>query len=145
MEPTREDKPNWKGRMRSADWTICEDESLTVQSDHDRADIKKILRKYHEVGIVDELNQTEQLYLDCTKFTDFADVQREVARATQTFMALPPHVRRIFKNDVATWLDAAHDEEKRQALVEEGHIDDLEGTVEAPPEETPPEETEPTE
>lgn len=129
----REDQPNWKGRMRSKDWCVCEDESLTVQTDHDRSDIKQIIQRYHRTGIIDELNKAEGLFLDCTQFTDFAQIQREVAKAKELFMELPPRVRKEFNNDVNEWLDAAHDQEKREKLVEKGVIDDLEGTPQDPP------------
>lgn len=132
----REDKPNYRGRLRSADWCVCEDPSLTVQSDHDRADIKKIIKRYHQTGIIDNLNEAEAQFLDCTKFSDYAEIQRELTRAKQQFMEQPPHVRRAFNNDVAEWLDAAHDQEKREALVEAGTIDDLEGSEEEPSGET---------
>lgn len=130
----REDKPNFRGKMRSSSWCVCEEESLTVQTDHDRADIRKIIDRYHRTGIVDELNRTQGLYLDVTEMADFTQVQQEMAKANELFMQLPPHVRREFNNNVAEWLDAAHDQEKREKLVEKSIIDDLEGT---PQDETP--------
>lgn len=126
----REDKPNYRGKMRSENWCVCDEESQTVQSDHDRADIRRIIKRYHQTGIIDELNQTQAQFADCTTFSDFGEIQRQMAKANELFMTLPPHVRKEFNNDVAEWLDAAHDQEKREALVEEGVIDDLEGTPE---------------
>ncbi len=100
--------------------------SLTVQSDAKQADIKEILKKYREVGIVEHLNITEANYRDVTELTDFSDVMRTANEAKQEFMKLPSKVREIFHHDVAIWLDTAHDQEKRTALREAGEISPIE-------------------
>lgn len=98
-------------------------ESLTVQSDAHRADIRNILRQYKQVGIVDNLNRAEAVFKDVSEFTDFSDAMRMASMAEQDFMKLPSKVREIFNHDVAEWLDTAHDPEKRDALVAAGIIE----------------------
>lgn len=112
--------------------TVNDLPSKTIQSDHDQADIKKILQKYKEVGIVDNLRTTETAFADVTNFTDFADVMRHAKEAEHAFMRLPSKVREIFDHDVGTWLDTAHDPEKLASLVEEGKIEPFEQPAAAP-------------
>ncbi len=115
---------DYRGKPRVQ--TINNLPSETLQSDGDRADIKKILKRYKSVGIVDHLNLTESTYQDVSEIGDFADVMRIAQEAEQQFMQLPSKVREIFNHDVANWLDTAHDQEKRLQLLEEGKIETLE-------------------
>lgn len=121
-----EEQLDARGRPRSLYQTINEGPELTVQSDHDKADIRKILKKYREVGIVDNLNATQAQFQDITAFTDYADVMRTAKQAEMEFMKLPSKVREVFNHDVATWLDTAHDQEKRASLAETGEIKSVE-------------------
>ncbi len=118
-----------RGKPRKQYQTVNDGPVMTVQSDAEEADIQKILKKYKEVGIIDHLNVTEATYRDVTTFSDFADVMRTAKEAEKDFMKLPSKVREIFKHDVATWLDTAHDEEKRTALREEGKISPLKSST----------------
>ncbi len=118
---------NARGKPRSDFWTVNDEPSKTVQSDADSADIMKILKKYKEVGIVESLRTTEAVFLDVAEHTDYADVMRTARAAEGEFMKLPSKVRELFDHDVSKWLDAAHDQEKRDALVEAGVIDPPEG------------------
>lgn len=97
--------------------------SLTVQSDAPLADIQEILRKYQQVGIVENLNTAEAMFLDISEFTDYADAMRHAKMAELDFMKLPSKIREIFGHDVGNWLDTAHDEDKRDALVKAGIIE----------------------
>lgn len=115
--------------------------SETVQADAPQADIREIMKRHGATGVVDHLSQVEGVYMDVSKFTDFADVMRTVRQAEMEFMQLPPGVREAFKNDPAEWLDAAHDgisEAQRDRLVKEGF---LEASAEALPPEPPSAET----
>ncbi len=115
---------DYRGKPRSLYQTVNDAPSMTVQSDKDAADITKILDKYKQVGIIDNLNMAEAMFKDVTEFQDFADVMRHAKLAEAEFMKLPSKVREIFGHDVATWLDTAHDEEKRDALVAAGVIEE---------------------
>lgn len=120
-----------RGRMRSESWTVNDMESMTVQSDAHKADISNILSKYKQGLIVDHLNDAEAIFMDVSEFTDFADAMRQSKVAEVSFMKLPSKVREIFHHDVAEWLDAAHDPEKRDALVEAGFIEGPKKVVES--------------
>jgi len=126
-----------RGRLRSDSQTVNDQPSLTIQSDADEADIQKILSKFEQVGIVDNLNRADAMFLDVSEFTDFADLTRQTKAAELEFMKLPSKQREIFGHDVANWLDAAHDQEKRDALVADGDIEadqpDVAGVEQATP------------
>ncbi len=122
-----------RGKARSQFQTSFEgQESMTVQSDAQEADIVHILRKYAQVGLVDNLNMAEAMFKDISEFTDFADAMRHASEAESEFLRLPSKVREIFDHDVANWLDAAHDDDKRDLLREAGIIMDGKGSEEPP-------------
>lgn len=108
-----------RGKPRKAYQTVNKLPSKTVQSEQHQADIKHILRRYREVGIIEHLNITEASFPDVTDLGDFADVMRTAKQAETEFMKLPSKIREKFGHDVATWLDYAHDEEKRASLLKE--------------------------
>lgn len=105
-----------RGRDRSDSQTFNTEPSQTIQSDANAADIRHILSRHSEVGIVENLNQADAMFMDVSEFGDFADVVRQTKVAEVEFLKLPSKTREIFGHDVANWLDAAHDQEKRDAL-----------------------------
>lgn len=127
-----------RGKRRGDFQTVNTLPSETIQSDADNANITKILAKFHDVGVI-QLNDADALFLDVTEFTDFADVMRQSKIAEVEFLKLPSKVREIFNHDVADWLDTAHDQEKRDALVEAGYL----RAPDKPPEPEPPPVVEP--
>jgi len=88
----------------------------TVQADLVRTDIRHILAKYRQVGIVEHMREVDLVYRDVSEFQDFSDLMRQSADARNAFMRLPAKLREVFDNDVSKWLDAAHDPEKIEAL-----------------------------
>lgn len=129
-----EDHADYRGRMRSKSWTVNDEPSQTIQSDAVAADIQTILKAHGVTGFYEHLAGVDAQFLDVTEMTDYADVMREAARAEETFMGLPAEVRSLFGNNVARWLDAAHDKEKRDALAEEAgaEVPTVEGKAEVP-------------
>lgn len=124
MKPTTE-KPeirDARGKLRSQFQTIPDSESLTVQSDAESADIKNILKRHAVtgIGLNDALNLTEEMFPDVSELGDFQDVMLTAKKAEAQFMKLPSKTRELFNHDVATWLDTAHDPEKRAQLLGEG-------------------------
>lgn len=100
-----------------------EGQSMTIQSDAKKSDIKFILAQYRQVGIVENLNQAEAQFRDISEFEDFGAAMLHAKQAESEFMLLPSKVREIFNHDVGQWLDTAHDPEKRDALIEAGIIE----------------------
>lgn len=110
---------DYRGRPRAEYQTVNDEPSKTIQSDAHEADIKTILKKHGMTGIVEHLAQTDAQFVDVTELTDYADVMRITREAEGEFMKLPAKVRALFDHDVAKWLDAAHDQEKRDAVAQE--------------------------
>ncbi len=109
-----------KPRVQTKDF----EESSTIQSDAHNADVNKIMARYHQTGIIESLDESQLMFRDVSEFTDLKDALNQVILAEAEFMKLPSKVREIFEHDVALWLDSAHDEEKRDALVAAGFIED---------------------
>lgn len=109
-----------RGRDRVATENL--EPSMTIQSQADEADIGKILQKYEQVGVLN-LNKAEATFMDVSEMGDFADVARQSKVAEMEFMKLPSKIREIFEHDVANWLDAAHDPDKREKLYEAGFLE----------------------
>lgn len=103
--------------------TVNSDPSLTVQSDAKKADITHIINRYKRGELVTNLNQAEAQFADISAFTDFADAMRHVRTAETEFLKLPSKIRELFNHDVANWLDHAHDEDKREQMVQAGLMD----------------------
>ena len=111
-----------RGKPRSQFQTPHDPEDLCVKSDAEETDINTILRRAGMTGIWEQMDLTEDHFPDVTEIGDFADVMRTAKLAEMEFLKLPPEVRKVFKNDVANWLDTAHDPEKRASLIAEGKL-----------------------
>lgn len=115
------DHTNYRGKKRSQFWTVNDEEDLCVQSDKHLASIQTILKKFN-IGGQDMLDDVEGAFMDVSEFTDFHDLNIQTKEAEAAFMKLPSKVREIFDHDVYTWLDSAHDQEKRDELVARGFL-----------------------
>lgn len=104
------------GRRKPRVQTLNEEPSLTVQSEADQADIKKIIQRYERNGVLIKPSDVDMEFRDVAEFTDFADMMMQTKAAEQKFMALPSKVREVFNHSVYEWLDAAHDSDKLEAL-----------------------------
>jgi len=90
--------------------------SKTVQTDVFRSEIRHVLAKYKQVGIIEHLRSVDLQFRDVSEFSDFADLMFQSKEAEKVFLGLPSKVREVFDHDVAKWLDAAHDPEKVEAV-----------------------------
>lgn len=102
--------------------TVNDEPERTKQSFKDECDINRIMRQFQQTGVVRHLNEARAQYADVSELTDYADALSVVRRAEEMFMSLPSKVRRVFNDDPAAFLDAAHDPAKRDQLVEAGLI-----------------------
>ncbi len=116
--------------------TINEQPSMTVQSDAHLADMNNILKQFAADGM-SALDEADLHYKDVSEFTDLQDALNQARIAELDFLKLPSKVREIFDHDVAVWLDTAHDQEKRDALVEAGFIKAEETPLEGAPTQDP--------
>lgn len=122
-------------RRRPRVRTLNEGESLTVQSDRVRSEMKHILAKYEATGVMVGLGQVDLVYKDVSEFEDYADMQLQLSEARAAFMRLPSKVREVFGHDVSNWLDAAHgrlSDAQRSALTELGVLEAVEDPADVP-------------
>lgn len=102
--------------------TVNEDPEMTKQSFKDECDINFILRDYERSGVVRSLNKARAVFADVSELGDYADALMVVQEAEEAFMALPAKTRKVFNHSPAEFLDAAHDPDKRDLLVQAGLI-----------------------
>jgi len=117
--------------------TVNTMESKTVQSDVFKSEIRHVLAKYRQVGIIEHLRSVDLQFRDVSEFSDFSDLMYQSKQAEGVFMKLPSKVREVFDHDVATWLDVAHDparlEELRPELEKLGVLEPLPAPPPPPP------------
>lgn len=65
----------------------------------DHTDINKIMKKYHQTGMINHLNNRQGQYLDLSKVKDYQQSLDTVIEAQQSFMTLSSEVRKKFNND----------------------------------------------
>jgi len=107
---TKKELLDYRGKPRVQ--TVNDQPSKTIQSDAHLADIQKILGQFGHTGILDSLQDADDVYMDVSEFTDFTTMHAQAEEAKARFMELPSKVREVFNHDVFEWLDAAHDPEK---------------------------------
>jgi len=100
--------------------TVIEGESLTQQHQADEADINKILEKWFRTGVLDHVNQREQVFADATLVPDYATAQLHISIVNDHFMSLPSKDRLFFNNDPGQYLDFVSDPANAEALVKMG-------------------------
>lgn len=103
-------------RRRPRVQTINDEESKTVQSDLARSEIRHILAKYRQTGVITHLREVDLVFRDVTEFEDFRDVMVQSKVAEAEFLKLPSKLREVFDHDVSRWLDVAHDPEKLEEI-----------------------------
>ncbi len=104
---------------------VNEEPGMTKQSFKDGTDINLIIQKYDAQGVLTHLNEAAGSFADVSEISDFQDALDVVRAAEETFMQLGSRARKVFRNSPAEFLDAAHDLEKRELLVEAGLLPEL--------------------
>lgn len=129
-----EERPNGTLRVRR----VNDEPEVTKQSFRDECDINNIISQYKATGVLRHLNSAEARFADVTELRDFSEAMVMVKAAEEVFMELPSSARKVFNHDPAAFLDAAHDPQKRDLLVEAGLVAPLEAPVVPPtPSEVP--------
>jgi len=87
---------------------ICEDPSLTDQSQAADADINTIMARYEKTGTLPDYGQSP-MYGDFSDMPTFMEAQEVLRRGSEAFAALPSRVRAEFDNDPAQFVAFASD------------------------------------
>jgi hypothetical protein len=86
---------------------LCQDPSLTRQSEAEEADINTIVRRFGVTGVLPEVPRPP-VYADFTDHVnDFQTAQNLVISAQRSFAKLSGEVRQLFHDDPAEWVDFA--------------------------------------
>jgi hypothetical protein len=85
----------------------CEDVSLTRQSEAEEADINTIVKRFGVTGVLPNVERPPRYGDFVGLVNDFQTAQNLVVAATRSFEKLPGHVREMFNNDPALWVDYA--------------------------------------
>lgn len=99
----------------------CKDESLTVQSEKDDADLNVIMARYGVTGRMPDVVKVPQ-YGDFTGVSDFQSALNVVRAAQEGFMELPADVRYRFANDPQRLLEFVNDSQNRDEAVRLGLV-----------------------
>jgi len=138
--------PEWDGKLRRNYQQGIEiaarkgSGSMTKQSFKDEVDVKNIVRRYLQTGVMTHVRANPMQYGDFTTVVDYQQAMNSVLAAQDAFMTLPAKIRTRFNNDPGQFLQFVHDpnniEEARQLgllpkLVSEGgtgnRLDTLQG------------------
>lgn len=106
--------------------------SLTRQSERDRADINRIVKR----GIVPPDPNTLQ-FGDFSSGMDFQAAQDRIAQVTESFDSLPAEDRYFFANDPANMLEFMSDPENHDECVEMGLLEPSPPSPPSPPSDSP--------
>lgn len=134
MNPFVRDAFNYDVDEASRDTAlVCLDESLTVQSQKDEADINIILDRF---GVTNQLPGAVR----APTFEDFGDTifdyrtaLEQVVMAQDAFMSMPAKVRSEFDNDPQKFVEFCSDEKNAKRMEELGLLKEKPVVVPAPP------------
>lgn len=98
----------------------CEEETLTQQQYLEPSKIKNIIKKYGNTGLLHQMKDIEPFFDDVTSPMDYQTAQAKIAKANQSFEALPPETRLKFNNDPAEMLDWLNKSENKEEAIKLG-------------------------
>nr|QJB19887.1 MAG: internal scaffolding protein [Microvirus sp.] len=79
--------------------TINSEPSRTSQSEKDQTDINKIMKKYHQTGLLPQFRQKVGTYGDFSQAKTYQQSLDAILTAQAEFMTLPSELRKKFNND----------------------------------------------
>lgn len=93
----------------------CKDDSLTVQSQREDADINVIVKRF---GVTGQLPQSLRMpiYTDFEDVFDYRSAMDVINQADRSFAALPADVRARFLNDPQRFVEFASDEKNLEEM-----------------------------
>lgn len=95
----------------------------TKQAMRDETDVRVIVRKYQQAGVIPRLEAREPWYGDFSNVDDYLTALNRVREAQSAFEALPSVVRDHVGNDPGEFIRLVTDPERRPELVELGLVE----------------------
>lgn len=115
----------------------CKDESLTVQSQKDDADINVLLKRFGITGVLPQ-NVRPPVYADFDAIIDYKSAMDAISAARDSFMAMPADVRDRFKNDPQEFVEFCSNPANLEEMRKLGLAVPAPEPAEPAPEPTPP-------
>lgn len=101
---------------------VTPEESLTLQSEKDEADINLLVKRFGVVGLA-ERQVRRPTYGDFTGVSNYQEAMNALIAANESFMKMPATVRERFHNDPAEFVEFCSNEENLEELREMGLAD----------------------
>lgn len=98
---------------------LCMDESMTVQSEKDSADINIIVERFGVTGMVPVLDKMP-VASEFDAIFDYQTAQNAVVAAREAFAQIPAKIRTRFENDPGKFLEFYYDKANKDELVKMG-------------------------
>lgn len=97
--------------------------SRTKQSEAKSTDINRIMKRYQQTGVLNEVNELRAVYADVSNIGDFREAQEFISQVQQEFLDLPAKIRDRFKNDPGSLIDFLSDDNNREEALQLGLIE----------------------
>lgn len=95
-------------------------ETLTEQSHKDETDIRRIMRKARETGIVNHTSKYQGEYMDMATSLDFQEAQNLIASTNSMWETVPSDIRAQFDNEPGKFVEFMQDNANYQAIADMG-------------------------
>lgn len=99
---------------------LCDDPSLTKQSEADACNINKIMAKYEKDGVLRHVNANQGFYADVSKMPDYQGCLAVVRQAEDLFMSIPAEIRAKFDHDPQKYFDFVSDPANGEEMIKLG-------------------------
>lgn len=104
-----------------ANGLLCEDESLTIQSAAEEADINTIVRRFNLTGqLPTDLAMPQSG--DFTNIPDFHSAMNLIRQTQEEFLRIPADIRARFNNDPQSFMAFFEDEKNRDEAIKLGFV-----------------------
>ncbi|AXL14630.1 internal scaffolding protein [Microviridae sp.] len=94
--------------------------ALTEQHHKDECDIHNIMRKQKKTGVIEHVNAYQGTYGEMPTGNEFHENMNIIAKAQTMFETVPSHLRNMFENDPAKFLDFMQDPKNKNKMEELG-------------------------
>lgn len=99
---------------------VPEGESLTQQNFKAETDIRTIIRKYDQTGLIAHVAKGVAQYGDYSEVNEYREALDMVNSANASFMQLPAEIRKEFGNDAGEFFEFATNPANKEKLVDMG-------------------------
>jgi len=126
IETVNPENPNKRKRLVRKVQSVPDPEqpSMTEQHHKKDCDIRHIMRKSQQTGMVTHLAQYEGRYMDLANRPDFERSQQIIADGKTAFETVPADIRDRFHNNPAEWIEFMQNPDNREEMIELGFGDE---------------------